>query len=170
MSIIWLLFVLICLVGAASDVLTFRIPNAIVIALLLLFALAACVALIGHAPVPWFNHLAAGALSLAVGLVLYGFRQMGAGDAKLLAVVALWAGLSGLIPLLFALALSGLVALLVILLLRRVLHRRAEARPNWENPELPRVLRTGEGIPYGVGIVAAAILASGTFPAWLWKI
>ena len=162
--IIWAIFILIALTAAVADLLTFRIPNAIVIALLALFGVAAIIAMIRHTHIPWFNHLAAGILSLAVGLLLYKFRQMGAGDAKLLAVIALWAGLSRLIPLLFAVAVAGLLVLLVILLLRYLVAGRIR-----EKSSLPRVLRKREGIPYGIGIALGAIVMSSGFPSWLWR-
>lgn len=166
MSLIWLLFVLNGLAIAISDFLTFRIPNMAIIAFLGLFGVAAGWAAVNHVPVPWLDHVAAGALSLAAGLLLYGYHQMGAGDAKLLAVMALWAGLSRLLPLLFAWAVSALVILALILLARRFV----AARPIWENSKLPRVLRRRESIPYGLGIVLGAIMVSGAFPSWLWRV
>lgn len=166
MSLTWLLFVLVGLGIAISDFLTFRIPNMAIIVLLGLFGIAAGLAAVNHVPVPWFDHVAAGTVSLVVGLLLYGYRQMGAGDAKLLAVMALWAGLSRLIPLLFAWAVSALVLLAVILSARRIV----DARPIWEKSKMPRVLRRRESIPYGLGIVLGAIMVSGAFPSWLWRV
>jgi len=164
--LIWLLFVLVGLGIAISDFLTFRIPNMAIIVLLGLFGIAAGLAAANDVPVPWLDHVAAGVLSLLAGLLLYGYRQMGAGDAKLLAVMALWAGLSRLLPLLFAWAVSALVLLAVILLARRLV----QERPFWETSKLPRVLRRRENIPYGLGIVLGAIMVSGAFPSWLWRI
>lgn len=166
MSLIWLLFVLIGLAIAISDFFTFRIPNMAIIVLLGLFGVAAAGAVVNHVPVPWLDHVAAGVLSLVAGLLLYGYRQMGAGDAKLLAVMALWAGLSRLLPLLFAWAVSALLLLAVILFARRIV----EVRPIWETDKLPRVLRRRENIPYGLGIVLGAIMVSGAFPSWLWRL
>lgn len=166
MSVIWLLFVLVGLAIATSDFLTFRIPNMGLIILLGLFGAAASWAEVNHVPVPWLDHAAAGALSLVAGLLLYGYHQMGAGDAKLLAVMALWAGLSRLLPLLFAWAVSALAVLAIILLARRFVGER----PIWEKSELPRVLRRKESIPYGLGIVLGAIMMSGAFPSWLWRL
>jgi len=168
-SIIWVLFVLLALAAAASDALTFRIPNVIIVGLLVLFVVAVALASTKKIPIPWANHIGAGALSLAVGLLLYGVGQMGAGDAKLLAVVALWAGLSKLILLLFALAVTGVGALLAILILRRLLGWLNRNKPDWKKSELPRVLRTGEGIPYGVAIVLGTVFVAGGFPHWLWS-
>ena len=68
-----------------------RIPNAIPLALLGLFA--------GHALADgfgpsggWRAHLAIGAVLLAIGFALYLGGRFGAGDGKLIAVAGLWAG------------------------------------------------------------------------------
>jgi len=170
MSLIWTLFTVAVVAAGAADLFTFRIPNAIVVILLILFGAACAVAVVNHVPVPWINHFAAGTLSLLVGLLLYGLNQMGAGDVKLLAVIALWAGLSGLVPLLLALAFAGLALLVVVLLLRWGLNRAGVPKAILEKSKLSRIVRKGEGMPYGVGIALGAIIASRAFPHWLWSL
>lgn len=164
MSIIWLLFVLIGLAAAFMDLAEYRIPNTGVLALVLLFI---GVAVLHKGAIPWFDHLSAGALSLVVGVIFYTFRQMGAGDAKLLSGFALWSGISGLVPLLFWVAVAGLALMLVLVTLRRLTPTARLAGLN--GGQLPRVLTKGEGIPFGAGIVTGAIIASHWFPAWLWQ-
>jgi prepilin peptidase CpaA len=167
MSIVWLLFVMIGLSAAVVDVAAFRIPNLGILALCLLFV---GVAVLRHAEVHWLDHLGAGALCLAAGVVLYMFWQMGAGDAKLLAALALWSGLGALIPLLLWTAVSGLALLIVILVLRRALPALQKVIPRFGKVQLPRVLLKRQGIPFGAGIVLGAIIASPSFPSWLWQI
>ena len=167
MSIVWLLFVLIGLTAAAVDVVAFRIPNLGILALCLLFA---GVAVLRHAEVHWLDHLGAGALCLAAGIALYLVSQMGAGDAKLLAALALWSGLGALIPLLFWTAVSGLVLLAVILVLRRALPALQSAIPRFGKVQLPRVFLKRQGVPFGAGMVLGAIIASPSFPPWLWQL
>lgn len=95
--------VIICLTWAAvSDLVSRRIPNLAVGLMVLIFA-------------PWAwalgasltSALAAGAIALAVGVALYAVRLMGAGDGKLFAACALFAGLGQLELLSAATALTG---------------------------------------------------------------
>lgn len=167
MSIIWLLFVIIGLAAAFMDLAEYRIPNIAVAALLLLFVV---VIVLHKGAIPWFSHLSAGVLSLSVGILFYAFRQMGAGDAKLLSAFSLWSGLAGLIPLLFWVAVCGVVSMLVLLVLRRALPRFRPVPEGGAPQVLPRVLTKGEGIPFGAGIVLGAVIASWWFPAWLWQL
>lgn len=166
MSVVWIVFVLVVAAGAIFDLLTYRIPNTVIVALALLFGVVAAV---NYAQVPWFNHLAAGGLSLAVGLGLYALGQMGAGDAKLVTIIATWAGLGGLMPFLLWLAVSGFGLVVVILGMRGLLNITLRRKSESEHPRLPRVLKRGEGIPYGVAIALGALISSGHFPAWLWR-
>ena len=110
MSPTLLLFLL--LLGAALvwDFMWLRIPNWISLTLVGLFVVAALPA--QHPLNWWLSHLAAGLAVLAVGIALFAWRKIGGGDAKLLAAVALWAGL-GLLPSLFVVIglINGAVAL-----------------------------------------------------------
>jgi len=148
-------FVLIVLAAAVSDVISYRIPNLLVLALMGAFIVWGA---INYKETAWLSHFGAALICLAAGFVLYQFRQMGAGDVKLLTAVALWTGMSGLIPLLLFMSLSGLFALPLILL-ARTLVVRAQARNLWK-PEwaVPRVLTKKQGVPYGVAIALGAIV------------
>jgi prepilin peptidase CpaA len=110
MSPTLLLFLL--LLGAALvwDVMWLRIPNWIPLTLAGLFVVAALPA--QHSSTWWLSHLAAGLGVLAVGIALFAWRKIGGGDAKLLAAIALWAGLK-LLPSLFLVigVVNGAVAL-----------------------------------------------------------
>ena len=167
-SIVWMLFAATVTAAAVTDVRTYRIPNWIVLVLLGLFVATAAYAIQQHVRISWLSQLSAGLLSLVVGLVLYATRQMGAGDVKLLSVLALWAGLAGLVPLLFWIAVCSLGVLAVMLAARLMMSRRALEQP--AGLPLPRALRKGEGVPYGLGIALGAMVASTHFPPWLWKI
>lgn len=166
LSIVWFFFVTLTFACAVVDVTSYRIPNTFVLALLGLFLI---VALLHRTEVAWLSHLGAGIMILGAGLFLYAFRQMGAGDVKLLATLALWAGVIPLIPLLFWVSLCGLAGMLIILLLRgwtpwfQSINWLAKDRP------LPRLLTKKQGVPYGIGIAPGAIIASFSFPDWLWR-
>lgn len=148
-------FVLIVLAAAVSDVISYRIPNVLVLALAGVFIVWAAV---NYAQTAWLSHFGAALLCLVAGFALYQFRQMGAGDVKLLTAVALWAGLSGLIALLLFMSLSGLL-ILPLILFARFLVARAQARNVWKSGwTVPRVLTKREGVPYGVAIAFGAIV------------
>src|SRR5580700_11989568 len=89
--------------ASISDIRTRRISNWNVLAIIVLFAPWAL--LHWNASTAWA--LVAGALALAVGVALYALGVTGAGDAKLFAAVALFAGLGHLLALSVATALAG---------------------------------------------------------------
>ena len=155
MLVIEAAFVLIVLAAAASDLISYRIPNFLVLALMGAFVVWGA---LHYKETAWLSHFGAALLCLAAGYVFYLFRQIGAGDVKLLAAVALWTGLNGLIALLLFTSLSGLLALPLILL-ARALVAKAHARNLWK-PEwpVPRVLIKKQGAPYGVAIALGAIV------------
>jgi prepilin peptidase CpaA len=133
-------------IAAFSDVRSRRIPNWTVIALLALFAVLA-VAFGGRGLV---SALAAAGLTLLVTLGLYAFRWIGAGDSKLLTVVALFAGLGYLPLLMLATALTGGVIAAVSFISRptRALTMvTLKGKGDW-----------GGGVPYGVAIAVGGVL------------
>ena len=143
-SIILLLSILL-VIASVSDIRHRRIPNWSVLAIGALF-------------VPWaffvnpasiLASLGAGLVALVIGLILYAFRIVGAGDSKLLAAVALFAGMDHLPRLLVLIALAGGVIALISLISRPrramvMLHMRGKGD-------------FGRGIPYGVAIAIATI-------------
>ena len=148
-------FVLIVLAAAVSDVIRYRIPNVLVLALAGIFFVWAA---LNYTQTAWLSHVGAALLCLVAGFALYQFRQMGAGDVKLLTAVALWAGLNGLIALLLFMSLSGLLVLPLILIARWLV-AKAQARGSWKAEwSVPRVLTKREGVPYGVAIALGAIV------------
>lgn len=151
-SIRWGLAALLSLVllwAAASDVINRRIPNRSVLAVLLIFV---AWALIGGRETATSGLIAA-AIAFAAGYLLYAFRVMGAGDVKLFAAVALFAGLGQLSMFALATVLSGGVMAAVSLATRP---RRALVM--WS---LRGRGDYGRGIPYGV-----AIALGGAFVLW----
>ena len=83
------------LAAAAQDFLDYLIPNRLVLALVSLYPIYI---LAPGTTVDWLGGLLVGLATLAAGLLLFGFRLIGGGDAKLLAATALWAGPSLLLP------------------------------------------------------------------------
>jgi len=165
LSVVWFIFAAIMIAAAVIDLISYRIPNTLVLALLGLFLV---VAALNWNDVDWLGHIAAGILVFGAGIFLYAIRQMGAGDVKLFGVTALWAGVLGLPPLLFFVAFSGLLGMLVILALRLIVPRFQPSGASGHRT-LPRVLTKGQGIPYAIGIGPGAVIASFSFAPWLWS-
>ena len=101
--------------GMVCDLRSRRIPNAVPLALLGLFAVYAAAGGTGS-PRALGVHLAIGAVLLAAGFALYMSGRFGAGDAKLIAVAGTWVGptdlsvfLLGLAACAFALSLFALL-------------------------------------------------------------
>ncbi len=142
-------------VAALYDLWRFRIPNVIVVALVVLFLAAA---LKSYDTVPWLSHLGAGALMFAAGTAVYAFGFLGGGDVKLLAATSLWIAFGLLLQYLIYVAIIGGALSLVLIALRRILQVilvRFASRP--ELITLPRLLVPGESVPYGVAIAVGAI-------------
>ena len=155
--------------AAVIDLMSYRIPNELVLGLFVLFVI---VAAINWSEVAWLSHIGAAILVFGAGLFLYAIRQMGAGDVKLLAVVALWSGVYALPSLMIFVSVCGLIGMLTIVLLRMILPRLQPVGPSGKQ-KLPRVLTKGQGIPYAIGIGPGAIIASASvlypWEAWLWQ-
>jgi prepilin peptidase CpaA len=133
-------------VAAVSDVRTRKIPNACVLVLIGLF-------------VPWavmeglsaaLSGLMAAVVALAVTVAVYAVGLCGAGDSKLFAACALFAGMQ-LVPQLFtATALAGGVIALIAIVSRP---RRALAMITLRGKG-----DLGPGIPYGLPIAVGAAI------------
>ncbi len=83
-------------------------------------AFAICAALVGMPPMLIANHVAAGALFLVIGIVMFSLRWLGGGDAKLLASAALWLGFSSVMPYLVMVTIMGGLLALVLLMFRSI--------------------------------------------------
>jgi len=137
--------------AAASDLVTFEIPNwASVVALVAFFVVAGAAGL-GAAEIG--AHLSAGAAILVVGFLMYLKGMSGAGDVKLLAATAVWVGWRPLFEFLVVIALAGGMLALVILAYRRFSLGPQFAAVSW----LAKLHEKDCGIPYGIAICLAAL-------------
>ena len=142
--------------AAFTDVTHYRIANSISLAILAVFIVIAVFAGLSGAVDPWLiaGHLGAGTVMLLAGFGLFAAGVFGGGDAKLIAVSALWFGWSSLFRYAVLVALIGGLLALITLGLRRFVLSPAGRGPEWLNK-----LRSGDhGIPYGVAIAAASWL------------
>lgn len=163
LSPIWFFFAAIVTAAAVIDLKSYRIPNLLALTLLISFF---AIALFHWSNINWSSHIGAALLTFGAGVTFYAFGQMGAGDVKFLAALALWAGVYSLLPLLIWVSLCGFGAMILILISRRLAPWFQTS--GLEGHGLPRVLVKGEGIPFGIGIGPGAIIASFTFQSWLW--
>ncbi len=142
--------------AAISDILRFRIPNQICVALVLLYP---AYVLAASQPVAWLPALAVAVASLIVGFILFLFNTCGGGDAKLFAAVALWAGPALILPLGLYTSLAGGVMVLFLWLQ----HRLARA------PSAAMALKTAadpgfskQPMPYGAAIAVGGLYVAFT--------
>ena len=91
--------------AAASDAVSFRIPNWLTaLTAILFFPMAWATGM----PLHEFGvHMLAGVLLFAVGFAFFQLNLFGGGDAKLMAAAGLWFGTSQVLPFLFMTALAG---------------------------------------------------------------
>lgn len=160
-------FVALMVAAALYDITTYRIPNILVLLVGVLFI---GIALLHRDDVSWGGHFGAAALCLVAGLIPYYYRQMGAGDVKLLSAAALWSGLDALPPFLLLIALSGAAFTLLVIGMRIVLSSGRIASLILGEQAGPRLLQRGEGIPYGVAICIGSIAALPWYPPWVWAL
>jgi prepilin peptidase CpaA len=155
------LVALLGLVGyaALSDIRRFRIPNAVSIALVCLFVVR--YALTGQ-PTSIIPHLAIAGASLAILFALYLLGWFGAGDAKLISAIMLWAGPEAGMQFILLLALAGGFFATLLLLVAGALRIRTRLAANWPPHRLFRWAERGV-CPYGIPIFAAVLVVSPLF-------
>lgn len=169
------LFVLLNLIIGLYDFSFYRIPNMLLAALLVLYALFAPLYFDLHTI---FVALMTGATALVICIGLYVIKIIGAGDAKYLSVISLWAGFPGIITFLFYMALLGGVIAVFFIIFRDHLARASDTvwkfvqKMEKEWPLLQKVwMGSGQGaekgkrekidvrmVPYGVAIAGGAII------------
>lgn len=143
-----------CLAWAAkSDIESMTIPNRLNIGLALAFIPVAL--LVGLSWQDWGIHIGLAFAGLVLGMVLFAFRFMGGGDAKLIAATALWMGVDGFVAFMLYTALAGGVLTLGLLWARKNYAPFAGNLP----ASLGRHLEPKGDIPYGVAICAGGLLA-----------
>ena len=142
-------FSILLILAAIFDVWKFVIPNFISVGIVVLFFVASSL-------IPmqtyWLSHLGTASATFVVGLIVYRFRLMGAGDIKLITAVSLWTGVGNIASFLLYTALAGGALSLGLLLLRQVIVGVQLKGTYPGSVSMPRILRYGESIPYGLAI------------------
>jgi prepilin peptidase CpaA len=147
-----LIFPLLMAFAAASDLLTMRISNILVLLVVVGFFLLA--AIVG---MPWQDvaiRVGIAAIVLVVAFAFFAFGWIGGGDAKLAAAITLWIDLGLMLPYyVYAALLGGALTLLILGLRARPLPA-VLLRYKW----LDRLHDRKQGVPYGIALAAAALL------------
>lgn len=147
-----------CLLAIAlCDLGSYTIPNSVSIALLWLFVVSAPFA---PTDVSLLSHICSFLIVSAVGLVAFRFGLFGGGDVKSWAAIALWYDLHGLPMQLLGVTLIGGILGLLTLGIRRVAVCQL-VQQHFPQSRLPRLLRAGEPVPYGVAITLGTALSAG---------
>lgn len=142
--------------AAVSDLISRRIPNLCVLSVAGLYVVWAVLS--GGAGL--VAAVIVAALMLGMGFALFAFKIWGGGDAKLLAAVALFAGMAHLATLILVTTLAGGLMALISLATRP---QRALVMWNMKGRG-----DFGRGIPYGVAIaLGGAVVVWGQLFGWV---
>lgn len=147
-----LIFPVLMIFAAFSDLLTMRIANWLV-----LLVVAAYAVLAFYVHLSWNDigmAAAAAAIVLAISFAFFAFGWIGGGDAKLVSATMLWVGFGLMLQYLIYAALLGGGLTLIILALRRYPLPPQLARYKW----LERLHDSKTGVPYGITLAIAALL------------
>ncbi len=158
------LYTLLLGIAAVFDTWKFVIPNAIAVALVVLFIATALLLPFEMTWMEWLSHVGAAVAVFIGGAVLFAFNKMGGGDIKLLTAVAFWAGFEHLTELLLYVAVAGGVLAIGLIVLRKLIVSLGSAITRLAEVKLPRVLLNGEAVPYGLAIAPISIYLGTKLP------
>ena len=158
------LYALLLGIAAVFDTWKFVIPNAIAVALVVLFIATALLLPFEMTWMEWLSHVGAAVAVFIGGAVLYAFNKMGGGDVKLLTAVAFWAGFEHLTELLLYVAVAGGVLAIGLIVMRKIIMSLGAANTRLAEVKLPRVLLEGEAVPYGLAIAPISIYLGTKLP------
>ncbi len=145
--------------AAVSDGRTFRIPNSAVLAVVGLFL--ARYGLLST-PVDFKAHLIIAGISFVVLFIFYISGLFGAGDAKLITALMLWAGPEAGLQFIFTLAIAGGAFAACLLLLGAALRTQAQVIAYIPSSRLVRWAERGV-CPYGIPIFIAVLWVAPQF-------
>jgi prepilin peptidase CpaA len=146
-----------------TDVQSYRIPNKVNGAMLLLFVVTRA-AFIMDLPVQ--DSLLAFAVTFAVGYFIFIFKIMGGGDVKMLSVLVLWVGWGEpFLSYILMVAFIGGVAT-IALVIGRIVAPFIALKLGRDASVIPKLFTQGAPVPYGIaiGCVFLWMLWNGNFP------
>jgi prepilin peptidase CpaA len=146
------IFPLLMAYAASSDLLTMRIANWLVLALVVAYG---ALAFFAHLPLADIGiSIAAAVIVLVIAFAFFAFGWIGGGDAKLVSATTLWVGFGLMLPFLIYAALLGGALTLLILAIRRYPLPAALQRVRW----IDRLHDAKSGVPYGIALAIAGLL------------
>lgn len=158
-AIIFVVFPFAMAYALLTDLFSMTIANRVSMILLATFAIVA--PLSGMEWMTYFQHFGTGALVLVITFGLFAVGGMGGGDAKLMAVTAVWFGWNPALVQYFLIAslLGGLLTMAILM---------------YRNSNLPvfvgnvgflqRMAQKNEGIPYGIALGSAGLIVAPQMP------
>ena len=149
------ILILLLLVAAAFDVWKLILPN--MVSVLVAAAFCAVAILLPRGQISLLSHLGAGAAVFAVGLLVFRFSFLGAGDIKLLTAIALWAGFDQLLILLVCIGLAGGALAVAVLLMRNLLRSLVLYVPMSGSLAAAQLVCERTKLPYGLAIALGSI-------------
>ncbi len=149
-----------CIYSCFSDMFSMRISNQVCLAILGLFGVFVLVSGMPLMDAGW--HLLAGLIVLVVSFGLFAAGWIGGGDAKLVAVIAVWTGFGQLWEYLaISSALGGALTIALLLVRSRPLPAFA-LRQSW----MFRLHDKKAGVPYGMALGATALFVLPHSSVW----
>ena len=147
-----LIFPVLMVFAASSDLLTMRISNLLVLMLVVGFFI---VALIVQMPVDVIiSQLTCAAVVLLVTFAFFALGWIGGGDAKFAAATTLWLGVGLLLPYIIYSGLLGGALTLALLGLRNLPLPASLQRIKW----IDRLHDKKTGVPYGIALAVGGLL------------
>ena len=147
----WILYaaIVVVVLAALQDLRTLRISNYFPV---LLFGLFGAWLVFKGVPGNLWENGVHFLIALGFGMLLFGLRWIGGGDAKLYAACACWFDFGAALTLLFLTGLAGFL-LLVLMLITRPIRRRFSAGDQSTGEQQPKMQ-----LPYGIAIAAGTIM------------
>jgi prepilin peptidase CpaA len=154
-----------CVVAiAACDLSNLTIPNSISVALIFLFLASIPFA---RGDISLLSHLYSFLIVLGIGLIAFRFGMFGGGDIKSWAAIAVWYDLQVLpVQVIYVALIGGGVG--IVLLGIRYLVARPIVHVHCQYRRVPRLLRPGEPVPYGLAIAAGTLLSANKIDLFRW--
>lgn len=152
-------FPILMVFSAFADLLTMTIPNRVSLTLVASFAILALYLQMPLAAA--LSHFSCGAAMLVATFIMFQFRWIGGGDAKLAAATALWLGWDQLLDYGLIASLAGGALTLAILELRR-LGPLSLAK----SPYFAHLCDKTAGVPYGIALAIAGLLVYPQSRVW----
>jgi len=163
MSLIQYAYLFLFALCAAYDIFLLKIPNILVVSIVLLFFVAFFV---WDGEIRVWMHIGVAAVVLCVGAALFYFDLVGGGDAKLATAAVLWVWPDHLASYFFMFGVSGLITTLLIVSLRPGLQYFAlRAQIALKGSKfVPKSLISGSHIPFALPIAIASAWLSFQLP------